>query len=205
MLYTQAVTTHTLELLKQIQNIQQFKDFRLVGGTSLALQLGHRFSIDLDFFSSKQPIPANIQAILMQHGMHVEDISLSEKIKIVKVNGIKVDFVEYPYNWLSLPVFLEETRLATIEDIAAMKLSDVTNRGTKKDLVDIYFLLNRFSLNEMLALYRQKYPEASEFLVYKSLTYFDDAELEPMPKMIFPISWQEIKNKILEICTKEFL
>lgn len=205
MLSTQAVTSHTLELLKRIQSIRQLEAFRLVGGTSLALQLGHRLSIDLDLFSYQSPVPGNIQSVLMQHGMKVENISLSERIKILKIDGIKVDFVDYPYNWLNNTLLFENIRLASMEDIAAMKLSAITNRGTKKDFVDIYYLLSHISLQEMLRLYHQKYPEASDFLLYKSLIYFEDAELEPMPKMLQPLSWEEVKSRIVEISEKEFL
>lgn len=88
-------------------------------------------------------------------------------------------------------------RLAGLKDIAAMKLSAVTGRGTKKDFIDIYFLLQHFTLSDMLQHYRNKYADGSEFLVLKSLTYFDDAELEQEPVMLVDISWQEVKRTIL--------
>ena len=83
-----------------------------------------------------------------------------------------------------------------MEDICAMKLSAITGRGTKKDFIDIYFLLQYFTLKEMLALYSQKYSDGSTFLVLKSLSYFEDAELEPDPFMLTDINWNTIKNSI---------
>ena len=86
--------------------------------------------------------------------------------------------------------------LAGLKDIAAMKLSAVTGRGSKKDFIDICFLLKEFSLKQQLELYLNKYPQGSELMVLKSLSYFDDAEIEKQPKMFIEISWEEIKKKI---------
>jgi hypothetical protein len=89
--------------------------------------------------------------------------------------------------------------MAGLKDIAAMKLNAIAGRGSKKDFIDVFYLLPYFNLNEMLELYLQKYSDGSEFLVRKSLTYFDDADLEEMPYMFDNISWDFIKEKILEI------
>lgn len=80
-----------------------------------------------------------------------------------------------------------------------MKLSAITNRGTKKDFIDCYFLLQRFSLAEMIDFYRQKYSDSQLFTTLKSLTYFEDAENDPMPKMIQPVDWETVKSTI---CSK---
>ena len=89
-------------------------------------------------------------------------------------------------------------RLAGLKDIAAMKLAAVTGRGTKKDFIDIYFLLQQFSLKEMMEFYTKKYADGSTFLVLKSLTYFEDAEPEQEPVMFNNISWAPIKETILK-------
>jgi hypothetical protein len=83
------------------------------------------------------------------------------------------------------------------EDIAAMKVNAVAGRGSIKDFIDIYFLLNEFSIKEMIGFYLQKYPDGSEFMVRKSLTYFDDADNEEAPILFHDISWSEIKKTIL--------
>jgi len=77
-----------------------------------------------------------------------------------------------------------------------MKFSAITNRGTKKDFIDIYFLLQNYSLEQIMQFYIQKYPEGNEFIVLKSLGYFADAEDEPMPYMFKKADWEEVKNKI---------
>lgn len=197
MLQIQAVEPNTLELLGKLQGLSQLKDFRLVGGTSLALQIGHRLSVDLDFFSYNIDIPTDVQYIVNQIGGSIENVSLSERIKIYSIDNIKVDFVNYFYPWIREPLILDGISLASLEDIAAMKLSAITNRGKKKDFIDLFFLFDYFSFQEMIELYHQKYKDAADFLLLKSLIYFEDAEEEPMPKMLKPISWEEVKFAII--------
>ena len=85
-----------------------------------------------------------------------------------------------------------------------MKLSAITNRGTKKDFIDYYFLLKRFSLAKLIELYRQKYSDAQLFTSIKSLSYFEDAESDPMPDMIFPVDWDVVKSTIRSELAKLF-
>jgi len=195
MLFYQTIDTKTLELLKEIQSVSLFKKLRLVGGTSLALQIGHRISVDLDFFGQLEADKISIINALGEIGK-VRSIHHTENINIYTVNDIKVDIVNYPYPWLSKRVIKDKLYLADVEDIAAMKLAAITGRGSKKDFVDIYFLLKRYKLDELLAFYKKKYPEGSIFLVLRSVAYFDDADLELMPKMITPLSWDEVKKTI---------
>ena len=89
-------------------------------------------------------------------------------------------------------------KLASLEDIASMKLSAVNSRGTKKDFVDIYFLLKIFNLRDIIALYKKKYhTEFYEYMLTKSLLWFEDAEADPMPVMVENISWDEVKESII--------
>ena len=88
-------------------------------------------------------------------------------------------------------------KLAGLKDIAAMKIAAITNRGTKKDFIDIYFLLNHFSLKEIMDFYLAKYPDSSSFLSYKSLSYFVDADNQVMPKMLIPANWEKVKKRII--------
>ena len=118
-------------------------------------------------------------------------------ILIFSINGIKVDFVDYNFELLEPLTIIEGIRLVSKKDIAAMKLNAIAGRGSKKDFIDVFQLLNEFTLTEMLTFYSQKYPNGSEFMVLKSLLYFDDAENEPDPLMILPISWEEVKDRII--------
>ena len=86
----------------------------------------------------------------------------------------------------------------SLEDIAAMKLNAISGRGGKKYFIDLYFLLQTFSLKEMMGLYNKKYEDGSHFLLLKSLVYFEDAEKEEMPIMTKPTTWKKIKQRILQ-------
>ena len=181
MLHYETIYPNTLELLKKIQSLDMFKESRLVGGTALALQLGHRVSVDLDFFGK---IDAPLEDIVFELSSFasVSPISASKMMRFLIVDGIKVDIVNYPYPWIDSPVVENGVTLASIQDIAAMKLSAITNRGTKKDFIDYYFLLKTYSLEELLDLYVRKFSDAQLFTAIKSLTYFQDAEADPMPR-----------------------
>ena len=196
MLQYQTVDTATLELLKQLLSIDLFRDLRLVGGTSLALQLGHRRSVDLDLFGNIDVDVLEINTALSRLGS-VTQIKDSKNIHIYLVNGIKLDIVNYSYPWLSNCMQEDGLRLAMLDDIAAMKLSAITGRGTKKDFVDLWFLLKQFTLPEMLKLHLTKYHDSSLFMVLKSFVYFDDAETDEMPVMLIPVKWEKIKADII--------
>ena len=196
MLYYQTVDAGTLELLKKILSIDLFSELRLVGGTSLALQIGHRKSIDLDFFGNIDVDVLEINRVLAPLGA-ITLLKDSKNIHVYLVNGIKVDIVNYTYPWLKELLLTDGLRLATYHDIAAMKLAAITGRGSKKDFIDLYFLLKEMSLATMLQQYLHKYNDGSLFLVIKSLVYFEDAELEEMPDMLYPVNWQTVKDTII--------
>lgn len=198
MLHFETIDAKTLQLLKQLQSLQVFKELRLVGGTALALQIGHRKSVDIDLFGK---VSGDEYEILNQI-QSVSDYTVlkkSENINIFLINGIKVDIVNYPYKWISQPITHQNIQIAGLEDIVSMKLSAITGRGTKKDFIDLFFLLNEFDLRKMFCFYNQKYPDGSEFLVLKSLTYFEDADKDEMPVMLTPQNWTIIKNEIQRV------
>lgn len=198
MLHIVTVAEPTLVLLKKIQQIPFFADLRLVGGTALALQLGHRMSIDLDFFGKFDVAFEEVESELMMNGFKIDPYNKSKNIKQLAVDGVKVDFVNYRYDWIDDMIEEDGIKMAGLKDIAAMKLSAVPGRGTKKDFVDIYFLLQHFTLKEMLDLYVSKYTDDSLFPVMLSLSYFVDAEITPMPEMLIPVQWHDVKATIRE-------
>jgi len=197
MLQISTVQPTTLELLINLQKVEILKSTRLVGGTALALQLGHRLSIDLDFFGQVKGDTQTIAQSLMEEGFNVITTINSKNIHIFMINGVKTDIVNYKYAWVDDLIEDGGVRLAGLKDIAAMKIAAITNRGSKKDFIDIYFLLNHFSLEEIINLYLDKYPDASSFLACKSLVYFADADAQVMPKMLIPTTWEDIKSKII--------
>jgi len=195
MLQQQSVSPKLLELLSFLMKAELFQDFVLVGGTSLALQLGHRDSVDIDLFGQCDIDEVTFRETVSAFGTTTL-LKKSKNILVFSINGIKVDFVHYPYPWLAPCLHVENFRLADMRDIAAMKLNAISGRGSKKDFIDLYFLLKYFSFEELLRCYQQKYADGSEFLVLKSLTYFDDADRESMPMMHQSISWETVKKEI---------
>ena len=195
MLYFETVEPKTLELLKDLQCVPIFKSLRLVGGTALALQFGHRKSVDIDLFGKLEIDQYELINTLNKIGKTV-NLKNSKNINIFMINDIKVDIVNYPYEWLLPPVKEKELNIASIEDIACMKMEAITGRGTKKDFIDLFFLLKHYTLAEILNLYKKKYQSGSEFLVLKSLSYFKDAEKDEEPDMLIKSDWNKIKQTI---------
>ncbi len=198
MLSYQTVEPHTLELLRRLMAEPSLLGLRLVGGTSLALQYGHRNSVDLDFFGTLDEDRSTIRDCLKSIG-HVAVLKETDKIRIYNLDGVKIDFVDYScYPWIDDPLVEDGLCLASPKDIAAMKINAIEGRGTRKDFIDVFYLLQRFSLNEILGFYQQKYPEYSIFRALMSLTYFNDAEKQNMPKMFKHDTWEEMKSTILK-------
>lgn len=195
MLSVQTILPDTLELLKSLTSRPELHAMRLVGGTALALQYGHRTSVDLDFFGE---VPDQEAIISMAEEIgKVTVFNKSKNILQIELNGVKVDFVNYScYKWIDEPIIEEQIVMASPKDIAALKINAIEGRGTKKDFVDMFILLQHFTLDQILEFYKQKYPEYSIFRALRSLTYFDDAEQQPMPKLFIPNSWQQMKEFI---------
>ena len=195
MLHYETVDEGTLGLLKQLQSLGILSEMRLVGGTSLALQIGHRKSIDIDLFGNLSAEYENLIDELKTIG-EVVPLKNSKNIHSLLVNDIKVDIVNYEYEWLTNKITIDNIQLASIEDIAAMKLNAIIGRGSKKDFIDLFFILKNYSLATLMDFYTKKYNDGSTFLVLKSLTYFEDADMEEMPFMFNNIDWQTIKGNI---------
>jgi hypothetical protein len=167
---------NALIVLKEFKN-----DFYLAGGTGLALQLGHRDSVDFDFFCEEDfdtsVVLKRIKNVFL--GKEVIIIQNEENTLTVIVDGsIKISFFSYKYKMIDKMVETEYLRIASIRDIACMKFSAITSRYTSKDYVDLYFILKKFKLKDLLVDLRNKMPEIDTNLALKSLAYFEDIEKE---------------------------
>ncbi len=186
-------TKTNLEILKK-GNV--LGDFYLAGGTGLALQLNHRLSLDLDFFSSKKVNTKNlIQKIKKLGRLSIE--KESEDTLNCRFNSTSLTFLRYEYPLLFNFKIIEGVEIASAQDIGCMKIDAISSRVTKKDFIDLYFICQKVvSLSELLKLFERKYQSVDFNIIHilKSLSYFEDAEKDPMPKMIIAVSWQEVKN-----------
>jgi len=172
--------------------------FSLVGGTSLSLQFGHRKSIDLDLFSEIDFDGDKILKNLEQDFHQIEVLTKMKGTLLTRVQGVKVDFLRFNYPTIR-PVRTEgNLRLLTPEDIAPMKLDAIAGRGKKKDFYDLYFLLEKMTLQEMLNLHHEKFKLSTTFHIVKSLTYFEDAEEDDPPVLMkSKVTWSQVKKKVL--------
>jgi len=171
------------------------KGWTLAGGTGLALQLGHRVSEDFDFFRTD---PVDLPALLdiLDSDKDCETLQEAERTLTVIASGVKMSFfvVAHPLLFKARPYLF--FRIADVRDIALMKLAAIAGRGSRKDFVDLYTVLRRGPiLRDYLDLMPKKYGvgRSNLYHVLKSLTYFEDAEQEPMPRMLEPFDWTECK------------
>ncbi|MEP7169355.1 MAG: nucleotidyl transferase AbiEii/AbiGii toxin family protein [Bacteroidota bacterium] len=193
----QLISEETFLLIQQLQSLPFLNGFHLIGGTALTLQLGHRNSIDIDLFTQN-----NFDTVYLAE-------KLSEKFKIVKdtefkntllsrINNIKVDFIKHNYPYVHTPVTEEGITFLSREDISAMKLNAISQSGKRlKDFIDIYFLLNYFSLSSMIDYFQIKYPQTNPLIPLKAINYFEDIDesIDP-PKLLKPLNPDEIKKRI---------
>jgi predicted nucleotidyltransferase component of viral defense system len=172
--------------------------FVLVGGTALALQIGHRISIDLDLFCVQDFDTEELLPNLLNDYALTVSVKMPQTL-ICSIEQIKVDFIRFKYPFIRPIKHEQGIRMLSLEDIAPMKLDAITGRGSKKDFFDLYFLLQRYSLLNLLELYQEKYPHQTLFHVVKSLTYFEDAEQMPDPITLDrKVSWGKVKKGIVQ-------
>ncbi|OGK08331.1 hypothetical protein A2767_07480 [Candidatus Roizmanbacteria bacterium RIFCSPHIGHO2_01_FULL_35_10] len=186
-------TQHSLALLGKSKILDQAY---LAGESSLALQLGHRRSIDFDFFSKAEFNVDEIKKQLNKIGSHEVD-NESPKTMVGKFNEIKFSYFYYPYPLIKPTKKFLNINLASLEDIAGMKLVAITDRGTRKDFIDLYFLAKKcFPFEKMFGFYDKKYQKLSSnlFTLIKSLQFYYDADNKEMPEMIEKVEWEEVKK-----------
>ncbi|MDA0767002.1 MAG: nucleotidyl transferase AbiEii/AbiGii toxin family protein [Verrucomicrobia bacterium] len=198
MLQEQAVAPHTLGLLKRLSPELARHGFYLAGGTALALRLGHRLSIDLDFFSAQKFNPPSM-ADALENFLDQPPRILQQSTGSIAlmIEETKIELLHYPYPLLSPLETQGGITLASLPDNVSMKLSALAGRGSKKDFTDIAAVLQQIDLETMLSWYQQKFPNSEVFMLMKSLTWFEDAEQEPDPLFLQKQSWPEIKTRVI--------
>lgn len=182
--------------MEQLVAFSWVKKCYLAGGTAVALHLGHRFSDDLDFFE--------------RHGMNLFAVrknlstlgsfSVTDQKEDTLVGAwkdVKFSLFNYPYKLLEKPFLFEKIPVASLTDIALMKLDAISSRGTKRDFIDIFWIASHSGKNllDYVRLMKKKYGQdySIEHLI-KSLSYFEDAEKDPPPRTIKKIIWEEVKS-----------
>lgn len=171
----------------------------LAGGAALGLHLGHRKSDDFGWFSPQITPPQKVLTDLRKIGENINVLQNSEGTFNGSVDGVKFSLFRYRYPLLAKLVTASGCKLASLEDLAAMKLAAVSQRSMKRDYVDVHALITagKMSLNDQFGFFQKKFPKADASIVARGLTYFSDVEKGPMPEMVIPTKWDTIKKDLV--------
>lgn len=198
--HQEALTPTQSRVLQQLGRAMTQRRFYMGGGTAVALHLGHRRSADLDWFTAEGlEDPLRLAQEIRDEGVRLTTAQVGRGTLHGVVSGVRVTFLEYIYPLLEPPVPWADRGclLASLDDLACMKLAAVTQRGAKKDFVDVYALGRRHRpLAEMLRLYQKKYSVADIGHVLYGLVYFEEADSERMPRLLWDANWRTIKRTI---------
>ncbi len=197
-MHTETLAPNTKAVFENLSHNHAILDnFYLSGGTALALHLGHRESEDLDFFAQYE---FNPQLLLnkLEKITTLTDISLDSGTLNCYAEEVKLQFLHYPYDLLETPTTFQNIKLSSVIDIACTKLITISARGSKKDFLDLFFILQEYSLTELFSMLPKKYTQTDYNLLHllKSLVFFEDAENQPNPKMHKQVSWEVAKKHI---------
>lgn len=198
-MHPEILTPTQLEVLRRVAPVATAEGFYLSGGTAVALHLGHRRSIDLDWFSPVDFDPEPLVHTLRQRVPDIEVRSQADGTLHAVEAGVMISFLRYRYPFVEPLIEWTEPklRLGSVPDLAAMKLAAIGNRGARKDFVDLFALGGTgLTLAEMLRLYQRRFGVEDVAHVVFSLSYFEDAEREEMPEMLWPVGWDEIKSTV---------
>lgn len=196
MLRKNTVEPGTLGTLMRLMELPELKQFALVGGTNLALRFGYRFSVDLDIFTNESfDLPGVWEAIRKQFPQALK-IDERGQTLLANIDGVKIDLIKHEYPYLFPVEIIEGIRMLSIPDIIPMKLGALARRGSRKDFWDVAYLLDHYSLPEMLDFFKKKYQNDDLGYIIMSMTYFDDAEMQDDPMIFEKITWEQVKNKV---------
>lgn len=200
MLHTETVTSATLDLIYKLQNDSALNGFFLVGGTALSLQIGHRISVDIDFFTRDHFDQVHLTEYLEKSYRFKLHYSAQNTLKGY-IGEVLVDLLRHDYPYVMDPVGIEGVRMLSKQDIAAFKVNAITGSGTRaKDFVDIYFLLKEFSFSEIINFYNTKYVQRNDYHAVKSLVYFNDIDPASWPNLILEknLTLAKLKSTIVK-------
>ena len=204
MLHLNTVSPELKNLLLEVNANEKFSSFRLGGGTALALQLGHRISVDADYISESTIDKTEFAQIIAKEINGVADLHTGEIGIFLKAAGIKLDFLSWNIPFIRPVVIQDGLRLLNVEEIAAMKLFAITQRGEKKDYFDIAVLLQHYSLTQLVAFYKERHPANDTSVVISFLVSFSDIDFQPEPQKLIELNWIQAKE-ILQTAVTNYL
>ncbi|MBN1647633.1 MAG: nucleotidyl transferase AbiEii/AbiGii toxin family protein [Spirochaetales bacterium] len=195
--HTECIVPELIRILEALSHNDILGSFQLGGGTSLALQFGHRKSLDIDLFSVKPFQSLVIQNELATTLPELQILNRTAGSLCLAGNKVKLDILHHPYPLIQKSSCTFHFPLVSLEDMAAMKINAVTNRGSKKDFSDILLLHEQgIPVKKALGLFCIKYGEAGRFNAVRSLNWFDDTEDEPDPVYLNGWDWEHVRGKM---------
>ena len=188
-------------IIKKLDFLAKY-DFYLAGGTALALQLGHRTSLDFDFYTRKNFDSDRLfNEISKTFGNKVIKTGVAKDTLFCQIKDVENSFFRYKFKLVRPLIRINGVFLASLEDIAAMKLVAISHRPAKRDYIDVYYLLSKFNLSEMLSFAEKKFITFNSYYTLRALTYFEDIKDNEERRIEMTnknFSWKKAKEKILE-------
>lgn len=206
-MYWNTVSPLLASILKDLMNEELFLPFRLVGGTALSLQIGHRMSVDIDLFTEADYGSIDFEEIknFLEYryafctNRNLDHVGMGTYFEVgnSKTDCIKIDLF-YTDTFINEEIVIESIRLATEKEIISMKLDVILRNGRKKDFWDLHFYLDKFSIDEMIVLYKQRYPYTDFIDMKRQFLNFDNADSDVTPSCLLNKSWENIKLDFYE-------
>jgi hypothetical protein len=197
MLHKETVEKGTLDLIHKLMADEKLSSFNLVGGTALALKIGHRKSIDIDLFTGEDFNSQEIADHLSAH-YNVSRIQAIPNGVFCLIDGIKLDLLTHKYPLIENLETTEGIRMVSLKDIGAMKLNAIYNNGTRlKDFIDMYGLLESFTLQELLQACEEKYPDINMSMVKQALIHHEDIDFTiPINYIGKELKWKVVADRL---------
>lgn len=200
-MHLRCLTPAARKVLKVIAPVAAAQGFILAGGTAVALHLGHRLSVDFDFFTMRSFRPDRLHQMI--NGLELETTVLQEEsgTLTLSADGVKVSFFQYPYAFLETTSILHGVQVAGLTDIASMKLIAMLQRGAKRDYIDLYWILQNIPFSNIAENMVARYgaSRVNPLVIGKALVFFRDADSDPDPEYLGKhTAWAKIKKYLSE-------
>ncbi len=212
MLHTNAVEIESLFLIEELMQEPLLNNFMLVGETALSLYKGHRITDDIDLFTDKkfniEEVKHLIKTKYNRGDLSINELSIGLSIYYTDSNKnheVKIDIISFSTDpFLKIPEVINGIRISSLEDISAMKFNAIKTRQTKKDFIDIHFLLKDFSFEEMIHHNQTRFLYEDTKDCFIGISKINNADSDPMPKMLIPVSWELVKDNIKKEAVKYY-
>ena len=197
MLHLNTIDKAMHQVLLSLLGKKYLSDFSLVGGTSLSLRYGHRRSIDLDLFSPIEFDPSLLDELIKTDYPNYVYRGNNRYMLFCNIGPVKTDIIYHPFKLLSPVEIIDNIRLFSIEDVAAMKLFAICKRGTRKDFYDLWMLAQHFTSIQLATFFQEKYGQEKLIFLRKSVLYFEEADISEQPEVLVEkLDWQRVKKEV---------